>query len=319
MWEINTEYRTDLSSTFARLVDKRDLLKKSRPLPEIAVQKIKDSLSVEWTYNSNSIEGNTLNLRETYIVINDGMTVKGKSMREHFEVNNHHKALHFLYKMVDEKEKINCSSILTIHGFMLHNIEDLYAGILRNGGVRIQGANFVPPNASKVSDLMDELILFIQENPQNLNPIELATLFHHKFVWIHPFFDGNGRTVRLAMNLILMNAGFPPAIILKNDRNKYYTALNAANKGNYQKLMLLMCQALERSLNIYISAVPNSEADYKEINHIAEEPEIPYGQEYISLLARQGKIDAYKEGRNWLTSKDAVLDYIKNRKRKRVL
>ena len=92
MWEINTEYRTDLSSTFTRLIEKRNLLKKSRPLPEIAVQKIKDSLSVEWTYNSNSIEGNTLNLRETYIVINDGMTVKGKSMREHFEVKNHHKA-----------------------------------------------------------------------------------------------------------------------------------------------------------------------------------------------------------------------------------
>jgi Fic family protein len=183
--------------------------------------------------------------------------------------------------------------------------------------VRIQGANFVPPNARKVPDLFDELIEFVSKTPLDLNAIELATVFHHKFVWIHPFFDGNGRTVRLAMNLILMNAGFPPAIILKNDRNKYYAALNMANNGNYSKLMLLMCQALERSLNIYLNALPGSDTDFREISNIAQEPEIPYGQEYISLLARKGKIDAYKEGRNWLTTKEAVLNYIENRKRKR--
>lgn len=317
MWKIDTTYRIELKTTFNRLIEKRNLLQKSRPLPQIAMQKIKDALSIEWTYNSNSIEGNTLNLRETYIVINEGMTVKGKTMVEHFEVNNHHKALKFLYKLIEEKSQLTSSNILSIHGFMLNNIEDLYAGRLRNGGVRIQGANFVPPNARKVSDLFDELIVFVNDNPLNLNPIELATVFHHKFVWTHPFFDGNGRTVRLAMNLILMNAGFPPAIILKNDRNKYYSALNAANNGNYSKLMLLMCQALERSLNIYLNAMPDSDNDFREITNIAQEPEIPYGQEYISLLARQGKIDAYKEGRNWLTTKEAVLDYIENRKRKR--
>ena len=319
MWKIETTYRTELKTTFERLQEKKELLKKSRPLPGIALQKIKDALSIEWTYNSNSIEGNSMTLRETFIILNDGMTVKGKPLREHFEVNNHHKALNFLYKLVQEKKQLNSSNILDIHSFMLNNIEDLHAGRLRNGGVRIQGANFVPPNAQKVYNLMEELIDFTSKNPLNLSVIELATIFHHKFVWIHPFFDGNGRTVRLAMNLILMNAGFPPAIILKNDRNKYYAALNLANKGNYSKLMLLMCQALERSLNIYINALPDSTTDFREISNIAEEPEVPYGQEYISLLARQGKIDAYKEGRNWLTTKEAVLDYIQNRKRKRIL
>jgi Fic family protein len=200
---------------------------------------------------------------------------------------------------------------------MLNNIEDLYAGRLRNAGVRIQAANFVPPNARKVPDLVDELMQFVNDNPLSLNIIELATVFHHKMVWIHPFFDGNGRTARLAMNLILLNAGYPPAIILRNDRSKYYDALNKANNGNYAKLMLLMAQALERSLNIYLNALPDSNDDYTEISNIVNEPEINYGQEYISLLARQGKIDAYKEGRNWLTSKEAVLTYIKNRKRKR--
>ena len=120
------------------------------------------------------------------------------------------------------------------------------------------------------------------------------------------------------MNLLLMRCGFPPAIILKNDRKKYYEALNQANNGNYQKLCLLMLQATERSLNMYINAMPgNSYDDYEPISSIVSEPNFPYGQEYVSLLARTGKIDAYKEGKNWLTTKEAIEDYVVNRKRKR--
>lgn len=198
---------------------------------------------------------------------------------------------------------LNSKDILELHALVLRSIEDDFAGRLRNGGVRISGTNFLPPNANKVSELLDELIEFINNNPLKLNIIELATIFHHRFVWIHLFFDGNGRTVRLAMNLLLMKQGFPPAIILKNDRKKYYEALYQANKGNYRKLMLLMCQAAERTLNIYISALPDSEYDYKFISDIVEEPGMTYGQEYLSLLARQGKIDAHKEGRNGLLQK----------------
>lgn len=212
---------------------------------------------------------------------------------------------------------LRSTDILSLHGLVLRSIEDDFVGRLRNGGVRISGANFVPPNANKVSGLLDELIDFINTNPLKLNDIELAVVFHHKLVWIHPFFDGNGRTVRLAMNLLLIRCGFPPAIILKNDRKKYYEALNQANGGNYQKLTLLMCQALERTLNIYLNALPGNDTEYIEISNLVQEPDMPYGQEYISLLARQGKIDAYKEGRNWLTTREAVENYINIRKRKR--
>lgn len=317
MWDIDLTYREKLQNTFERLLQKKELLQKGRTLPNFALEKIKENLSIEWTYNSNSIEGSSITLQETYLILNEGITVKGKPLREHFEVNNHNKALNYLYKIVDSNYNINSKDILSIHAYILDNIEDLYAGRLRNGGVRIHGANFVPPNALKVSSLLDDLIDFVHTNPLNLNIIELATIFHHKFVWIHPFFDGNGRTVRLAMNLLLIKEGFPPAIILRNDRKKYYTALNAANNGNYDKLMLLMAQALERSLNIYLNALPDNDTEYTEISNLVEEGSVPYGQEYISLLARQGKIDAYKEGRNWLTTKDAVETYILNRKRKR--
>lgn len=317
MWNIDLSYREELQSTFERLYHKKQHLQSSRPLPAIALNKIRESLSIEWTYNSNSIEGNTMSLRETQMVLQEGITVKGKSLREHFETHNHDKAIDYLYSIINETYILRSIDILSLHGLVLRSIEEDFAGRIRNGGVRITGANFTPPNANKVPDLLDELIDFINTNPLNLNAIELATIFHHKLVWIHPFFDGNGRTVRLSMNLLLMRCGFPPAIILKNDRKKYYEALNQANNGNYQKLTLLMCQSLERTLNIYINALPDTDTEYVEISNLVQEPNMPYGQEYISLLARTGKIDAYKEGRNWLTTREAVEDYILNRKRKR--
>ena len=317
MWDIDVTYRTELSTTFERLFEKVKVLEQARPLPSIALLKIKEALSIEWTYNSNSIEGNTLSLRETQMVLQEGITIKGKSLKEHFEAKNHEHAIDYLYTLIHDGYILNSKDILSLHGLMLRSIEDDFAGRLRHGGVRISGANFVPPNANKVSQLLDDLVDFVVTNRLQLNTIELATFFHHKFVWIHPFFDGNGRMVRLAMNLILMKQGFPPAIILKNDRKKYYEALNQANKGHYSKLMLLISQALERTLNIYISSLPDSGDDYKPISDIVQEPDIAYGQEYISLLARQGKIDAHKEGKNWYTTKEAINNYIANRKRKR--
>ncbi|RZJ69761.1 MAG: Fic family protein [Flavobacterium sp.] len=317
MWNIDLAYREELQPQFDRLYEKHKELIKGRPLPNIALQKIKESLSIEWTYNSNSIEGNTLSLRETQMVLQEGITIKGKSLREHFEAKNHDTAINHLYKIVNDDYTMRSIDILTLHGYVLRSIEEDFAGRIRNAGVRISGANFVPPNAIKVPDMLDDLIEFVNTNPLGLNDIELATVFHHKLVWIHPFFDGNGRTVRLAMNLLLMRKGFPPAIIMMIDRKKYYEALNQANNGNYQKLMLMMVQALERTLNIYISSMPGSNYEYVEIAKLVREESMPYGQEYISLLARQGKIDAYKEGRNWLTTADAVENYMTNRKRKR--
>lgn len=317
MWNIDLTYREEFKTTFERLYEKLAVLQKSRPLPNIALQKIKEALSIEWTYNSNSIEGNTLTLRETQMVLQEGITIKGITLQEHFEAKNHENAINHLYSIINADYTLKSIDVLSLHGLVLRSIEDDFAGRIRTAGVRITGANFVPPNATKVSDLLDELIDFVNTNPLNLNDIELATVFHHKLVWIHPFFDGNGRTVRLAMNLLLMRKGFPPAIILKNDRKKYYEALNQANGGNYQKLTLLMCQALERTLNIYISSLPDNDYDFQEISNIVNEPSSPYSQEYISLLARQGKIDAHKEGRNWFTTKKAIDNYINNRKRKR--
>jgi len=318
VWEINLDnLRPEMASTFERIFNKKEKLQNSRPLSVLALNKIKEAINVEWTYNSNSIEGNSLTLRETQMILQEGVTVKGKPLREHFEAHNHDKAIDYLYNIINGNFMLQASDILKLHSFVLRSIEDDYAGRLRYAGVRINGANFIPPPAHKISGLFDELIEFANQNPLQLNDLEMATVFHHKFVWIHPFFDGNGRTVRLAMNLYLMRKGYPPAIILKDDRKKYYDALNQANNGNYKKLTLLIAQAMERTLNIYLSAISDADNNYESIQNLVSEEKVPYGQEYISLLARRGKIDAYKEAGVWYTSETAIKNYIQNRKRVR--
>ncbi len=317
MWKNQFLVDDEINDHLSRLESKKKELDAHRPLPTFIVEKIKTNLALEWTYNSNAIEGNTITLRETQMILEEGVTVKGKSLREHFETFNHHKAISFLYQLAAASEPVRGIDILKLHEIVLNNIEEHYAGRIRSGNVRINGANFTPPAASKVSELFDELIEWIHLNPDGLDMVSLATLFHHRFVWIHPFFDGNGRTVRLAMNLLLLRNGYPPAIILHADRKKYFDALNQANNGHYKKLQLLMIQAVERTLNIYLSALPGSNYEYLSINNLLEEERLPYGQEYLSLLARQGKIDAYKEGNVWYTSKNAVNSYMVNRKRQR--
>ncbi|MEO6037244.1 MAG: Fic family protein [Saprospiraceae bacterium] len=316
-WKDSPYQFEGLDKYLTRIQEKKSRLDALRPLPAAALQNIKNSLRLEWTYHSNAIEGNTLTLQETRMVIEDGLTIKGKSLREHFEAVNHQEAVEYVESLVAEGQRLNAVDMLRVHGLVLQKIEKEFAGRYRNSGVRISGANFTPPNALQVDALMEDLIQWVQEESRLLNPIVKASIFHHRFVWIHPFFDGNGRTARLLFNLLLMKAGFPPAIILKNDRKKYYDALNKANQGDYGKLLLLVLQALERSLNIYLSNLTNTYEDYQSISDIVSEPAFPYNQEYVSLLARQGKIDAFKEGRNWLTSKQAVLQYMELRQRKR--
>jgi Fic family protein len=300
-----------------RLDVKQKQIANARPFPDIALRRIKENMAIEWTYNSNSIEGNTFSLQETKMVLQDGITVGGKSLREHFETVNHKEGIDFIYDLVHPKYNISERDILSVHELVMSKIEKKFAGRFRNAAIRITGANFTPPNALRVHDFIADLVEWVNHETKDVHPIIKATMFHHRFVFIHPFFDGNGRTVRLLFNLFLMKAGFPPAIILKNDRKKYYDALKKCDGGDYSKLLLMVAQSMERSLNIYLSSTDNSYPEYQPIQQIVEEQQIPYGQEYISLLARRGKIDAHKEGNSWYTTKSAVTNYMDTRKRKR--
>lgn len=293
-----------------RINKKKEALANLRPLPHAALERVRRQLSIEWTYNSNAIEGNTLSLRETQMVLELGVTVSGKSLREHFEVNNHHKAIELVEDMSRSKSNLTEHEIRDVHKIVLENIEKEFGGRYRTGQVRILGANFIPPNHLKVKEMVTALINETNDNPSKLNEIELIARFHHRFVWIHPFFDGNGRTARLLMNLLFMRLGFPPAIVLYNNRKQYYRSLNMANDGEYDAFVLLIAQSVERSLDLYLeSCGAFGDDEYTPLSQLAIK--FPYSQEYLSLLARQGKIDAHKKARNWLATERSIVEYLK--------
>lgn len=302
------------SGILKRIASKKQRLQALRPMPQAALKRLKSELSIEWTYNSNAIEGNTLSLQETRMVLEHGITIKGKNLREHFEAKNHEKAIHLVEALAKPNYSLKEEDIFSIHSLVLQNIESEFAGRYRNGQVRILGANFAPPNYLKVIALMKELVKYTNQNPDQIELVELISRFHHKFVWIHPFFDGNGRTARLLMNLLFMKYGYPPAIILKNNRKQYYRSLNLANNGDFAPFILLIAQALERSLDLYLeSCGALGSDDYVLLSTLAKK--FPYSQEYLSLLARQGKIDAHKKARNWLATEKSVKNYLKNLKK----
>jgi Fic family protein len=295
----------------SRLTQKKASIDTSRPLSGMVAGRIASELALEWTYHSNSIEGNTLNLMETRVVLEQGLTIGGKTLKEHFEAINHHKAIAHLESIVQQKAGMDVTDILDLHRLVMQHIDTDFAGRIRNGFVRITGANFQPPRPELCSALLDQMI-DEHTSASFADTLQQAAALHHRLVWIHPFFDGNGRTARLAMNLFLMQGGYPPAIIQQQDRKKYYDALNLANKGDYRKLELLIGQALDRSLQVYLYALPqpHPHPDMMSLHDLAEEPEVPYGAEYLGLLARRGLIDAQKEGRNWYSSVPAIKAYL---------
>jgi len=294
-------------------------LNKFRPLPFSVVKKLKEQFEIELTYNSNAIEGNSLTLKETYLVVNEGITIKGKSLKDHLEAKNHQEALDYLYDLVEKGKKNTFSEnlIRSLNQIVQQNIDKDWAGRYRNSGVIIGGAMHRPPEAIAVPSLMKKMIEWYADN-KKLHPMELASIIHHKLVNIHPFFDGNGRTARLVMNIILMQAGFPLAVVLKNDRQRYYAALSTADKGDYLPFVNFIARTVERTLDIYLQVLtPKKEVKEKYLSLSELAKTTKFTEKYLNLLARNGKLEAHKDGRNWLTTKAALDRYLDGRKRKR--
>ncbi len=301
-----------------RLEAKLSRLNSLRPLPKPAVKKLKEHLRFEMTYNSNAIEGNSLTLRETFLIINEGITVKGKPLKDHLEAKDHHAALQYLYELVelDKHNTISEQLIRSLHQLITLETDKEWAGSYRNANVIITGTKHQPPDALEIPHKMQELIGWLKVNQTHFHIIEIAALLHHRLVHIHPFFDGNGRTSRLLMNVILMQNGFPLTIILKNDRKKYYRVLAQADKNNFKPLTLFIAQAVERTLDIYLKTltpITSKREQFLPLSELAEHT--PYSAKYLNLLIRQGKLAAHKDGRLWLSTREAVESYIRNRKR----
>jgi Fic family protein len=235
---------------------KKDKLDTHRPLNLDIVRNLDDWFRIELTYTSNALEGNTLSRRETALVVEKGLTVGGKTLKEHLEATNHAHALDWIRTLVNRSVvSITQADILSIHSTILRGIDDENAGYYRRVPVRISGSTVVLPNPLKVPDKMHECITWIQES-KGLHPVQCAAQAHYDLVTIHPFIDGNGRTARLLMNLILMMQGYPPAIIRKNERLAYIGALEKAQLGGSDDdYFRLIATCVNRSLDIYLGAI----------------------------------------------------------------
>ncbi|ARP88224.1 Fic family protein [Bordetella genomosp. 9] len=222
-----------------------------RPLPPHTVASLHDKLTLEWTYHSNAIEGNTLTLRETKVVL-EGITVGGKTLREHFEATNHRDAILYVEEIVAKQAALSEWQIKNIHSLVLKGIDNDQAGRYRRENVVISGASTIPPDFLHLDEEMQRLIAWHAQAGQ-MHPIERASELHTRFVKIHPFVDGNGRTGRLLLNFELMKSGYPPAVIRKEDRLAYYDALDeACVSGNHDAITSLVADAVQRSLAAYL-------------------------------------------------------------------
>ncbi|MGL4637997.1 MAG: Fic family protein [Beijerinckiaceae bacterium] len=239
-----------------KLTVKKRQLDSFRPLPFELVKNLDEWFKVELTYTSNALEGNTLTRRETAVVIEKGITIGGKSLIEHIEATNHAKAFDFIQSLVSKQpSEFTQADLLTLHETILKGIDDKNAGQYRAVSVRISGSTVILPNPAKVPDLMDAFCAWLQ-SAQDLHAVELASEAHYRLVTIHPFIDGNGRTARLLMNMLLMMQGYPPAIIRKRDRLAYITALEQAQMGgsktDYERIIE---RAVDRSLDLMLNAI----------------------------------------------------------------
>jgi len=240
-------------------MEKKRELDSFRPLNPSFVKNLEDWFRIELTYTSNAIEGNTLTRLETALVVEKGLTVGGKTLVEHLEATNHAAALDWVKAIAGNKNvDISEKDIIRIHDIILKGIDDDNAGRYRSVSVRISGSRVILPNYMKVPFLMEEFCNWLRTAA--VDPINLAVEAHYKWVTIHPFVDGNGRTARLLMNLILLKSGYPPALIRKRDRLQYISSLEKAQLGgskeDYEQIIY---EAINRSLDIYLKSLKGEE------------------------------------------------------------
>jgi Fic family protein len=269
------------------------------------VQRLHQDLRLLATYHSNAIEGNTLTLHETQMVLEYGITVDGHPLREYLEATNHAEAFDTLPQLVERP--ITVETIRSLHSLVMDKI-DPRAGELRTVQVYIRGAPFTPPPARDVPLYTEQWIRWLTSDAAlRYDSIARAAVAHHDFEALHPFTDGNGRVGRLLLNLMLMQDGYPPALVLREWRPRYIQALQQAHFGEYSPLANIIGLAVEQALDLYLEACVESTAHLLLMKDLA--PLFNTTADYLGHLARAGKFEAKKRGQYWYASKEAVQQY----------
>lgn len=239
---------------FKRISEKKTKYGQNKSkIDSVTLSSYEKDFELRFTHNSTAIEGNTLTLMETKVVLEDGISIGGKELREIYEVVNHKKAYEYVKKCISEKKPLSENIVKDLHAILTENI--IIGGIYRNQEVRISGAGFTPPAGNEmyvqIKGFYEEL-----KTRNDLNPIELAAWTHAEFVRIHPFIDGNGRTARLLMNYQLLAQGFLPVSVAQEDRLDYYNALEEyAVKGDLSRFADFIADLEEKQLDEYLKLI----------------------------------------------------------------
>ncbi|MDR2179458.1 MAG: Fic family protein [Synergistaceae bacterium] len=215
-----------MSISFDRVDELKSKLKSLRPLNETELKRIREEFMIENTYNSNAIEGNTLTLRETALILQQGVTIDGKHIKDHLEAIGHRDAFNYMLELADAASTLTERVIKELHSFVLMN-DAKNKGVYRAVEVTISGAAHTPPSPYLIHERMEALLNEYHGMKQSKHTLEAVAEFHLRFEGIHPFIDGNGRTGRLILNLELMKEGFLPVNIKFTDRNKYYDCFDS--------------------------------------------------------------------------------------------
>lgn len=306
-----------------RILDKKRRFDSYGRLPEEVASKIQERMQVEFVYNSNKIEGNTLSRGETELIL-QGMTIKnqsllkvlaGKNISDVLAVQNHPNAIQFVKDLAfDSSHEITETEIKEIHRVIMSGIIG-NTGEYRRFDIAVKGAEFTAPPFYEIPDHMKELTAFINENPDELRPIELATHAHYYLAWIHPFEDGNGRMSRLLLNFILVRNGYPFAVIKNVERKKYLKSLRLADLGDFKPFLNYVARCVEQTLDLYLLEIEDGSGKKPQLLPLIELAKgTPYSAEYLSLLARKGSLDAVKDGRVWKSTKETIAFYIEQHK-----
>lgn len=243
---------------YKNLLDKLDnyktILDEFRPLNQKVLQQIEQDFLVKYNQQSNAIEGNSLTIFETRVLLESGITANGKPFKDHLDILNHQEAIYYLNDLVKERKTLSEAIIKDFHYLLLQKTDNAReAGRYRTMPVVIQGAEHLPPQPYLIASKMEELVEW-NNTQQSLHPIERIAQLHNRFVGIHPFIDGNGRTGRLIMNFELLKSGYQLAIIKAEQRADYYQALQLGDQGNYTMITQVIAEAaiatMEHTLKI---------------------------------------------------------------------
>jgi Fic family protein len=304
---------------YGRIMDKKNRLDSAGKLSDENLDRVEKMLEAEYIYNTNKMEGNTLTKGETDRILR-GMTVSGKPLGDRMEIKNNPASIEFIKDLAfnSAMKEITQQDILDVHRIGMAGVISDAGKYRENDDIFVKGAEFMPSPWYEIPSHMDDLLDFVNDNPDGLSPIEVAAHAHFWFASIHPFSNGNGRTARLLTNLILLRNHYPFIVFHHVEKEQYRRLLNKADNGSFKPFLIYIARLAEQAIDLILQTMDGSEVT-ELLSLIELAKGTPYNHKYLKLQASKGIIDAIKKDGKWMTTRKIIDKYIEYHGRKKKL